>query len=137
MKSSFFLKKDGTLGANAEKLISALETAKSRPLWRVLVALSIRHVGPTAAQALANNFGSITAISKATIEELSTIDGVGQVIAESIHEWFAEEWHRNIVKKWSKNAPFKWSTSDFGYISAHFYKIFHPTGKASTVKSRY
>lgn len=102
-KSSFFLKKDGTLGANAEKLVVALETAKSRPLWRVLVALSIRHVGPTAAQALANNFGSITAISKATIEELSTIDGVGQVIAESIHEWFAEEWHRNIINEWSKN----------------------------------
>ena len=103
MKSSFFLKKDGTLGANAEKLISALEAAKSRPLWRVLVALSIRHVGPTAAQALSNNFGSIDAISRATIEELSAIDGVGNVIAESIHEWFSEEWHRNIVRKWSKN----------------------------------
>ena len=103
MKSSFFLKKDGTLGANAEKLISALETAKSRPLWRVLVALSIRHVGPTAAQALSNNFGSIDAISRATIEELSAIDGVGNVIAESIHEWFSEEWHRNIIRKWSKN----------------------------------
>ena len=103
MKSTFFLKKDGTLGANAEKLISALETAKSRPLWRVLVALSIRHVGPTAAQALSNNFGSIDAISRATIEELSAIDGVGNVIAESIHEWFSEEWHRNIIRKWSKN----------------------------------
>ena len=102
-KSQFFLKKDGTLGANAEKLISALEEAKSRPLWRVIVALSIRHVGPTAAQALANNFGSIDAISRATIEELSEVDGVGRVIAESIHEWFGEDWHRNIVKKWSRS----------------------------------
>ena len=102
-KSSFFLKKDGTLAANAEKLVVALEQAKSRPLWRVIVALSIRHVGPTAAQALANNFGSIDAISRATIEELSTIDGVGNVIAESIHEWFGEKWHRNIIEKWSKN----------------------------------
>ena len=102
-KSSFFLKKDGTLAANAEKLVVALEQAKSRPLWRVIVALSIRHVGPTAAQALANNFESIDAISRATIEELSTIDGVGNVIAESIHEWFGEKWHRNIIEKWSKN----------------------------------
>ena len=102
-KCQFFLKKDGTLGANAEKLISALEEAKSRPLWRVIVALSIRHVGPTAAQALANNFGSIDAISKATLEELSEVDGVGRVIAESIHEWFGEDWHRNIVKKWSSS----------------------------------
>ena len=102
-KSSFFLKKDGTLAANAEKLVVALEQAKSRPLWRVIVALSIRHVGPTAAQALANYFGSIDAISRATIEELSTIDGVGNVIAESIHEWFGEKWHRNIIEKWSKN----------------------------------
>jgi len=102
-KSQFFLKKDGTLAANAEKLISALEEAKSRPLWRVIVALSIRHVGPTAAQALANNFGSIDEISRATMEELSEVDGVGRVIAESIHEWFGEDWHRNIVQKWSSS----------------------------------
>jgi DNA ligase (NAD+) len=100
-KSEFFRKKDGSLAANAEKLIQALEGAKSRPLWRVIVALSIRHVGPTAAQALANNFGSISAISKATIDELSSVDGVGNVIAESIHEWFAEDWHRSIVSKWT------------------------------------
>ena len=99
-KSEFFCKKDGSLAANAEKLIQALEVAKKRPLWRVIVALSIRHVGPTAAQALANNFGSIDAISRATLEELSSVDGVGKVIAESIHEWFAEDWHRSIIAKW-------------------------------------
>ena len=100
IKSEFFRKKDGSLAANAEKLIQALEIAKSRPLWRVIVALSIRHVGPTAAQALANNFGSIDAIANATLEELSAVDGVGKVIAESIHEWFSEDWHRSIITKW-------------------------------------
>ena len=99
-KSEFFRKKDGSLAANAEKLIQALEIAKSRPLWRVIVALSIRHVGPTAAQALANNFGSIDAIANATLEELSAVDGVGKVIAESIHEWFSEDWHRSIITRW-------------------------------------
>ncbi|MGA1117172.1 MAG: NAD-dependent DNA ligase LigA [Candidatus Nanopelagicaceae bacterium] len=100
LKIEFFRKKDGKIAANAEKLLSALEGARSRPLWRVLVALSIRHVGPTAAQALAREFGSIDAISGATTEELSRIDGVGDVIAESIIEWFQEGWHREIVKKW-------------------------------------
>ena len=99
-KSEFFKKKDGSLAANAEKLLAALEVAKARPLWRVLVALSIRHVGPTAAQALAREFGSIDAIAKATSEELSAIDGVGDVIAESIQDWFDEDWHREIIEKW-------------------------------------
>ena len=101
-KSDFFLKKDGTLGKNAENFLAALEGAKSRPLWRVLVALSIRHVGPTAAQALAKNFGSIEAIAKAKEEELAEIDGVGGVIAQSIKEWFAIDWHLAIIKKWGK-----------------------------------
>ncbi|MFM8965318.1 MAG: NAD-dependent DNA ligase LigA, partial [Actinomycetota bacterium] len=100
MKSEFFKKKDGTIAANAEKLLVALDVAKSRPLWRVLVALSIRHVGPTAAQALAGEFGSIDAIAGASTTELSAIDGVGEVIAESIQDWFAEDWHREIIEKW-------------------------------------
>jgi len=102
LRSEFFLKKDGSLGANAEKLLNALEEAKSRPLWRVLVSLSIRHVGPTAAQALAKSFGSISKIASATVEELSEVDGVGAVIAESIQEWFSESWHKEIVNKWQK-----------------------------------
>lgn len=100
IKSDFFRKKDGSLGANAEKLLTALSKAKNRPLWRVLVALSIRHVGPTAAQALARNFGNLDAIAQASIEELSEIDGVGNVIAESVREWFNEPWHKEIVSKW-------------------------------------
>jgi DNA ligase (NAD+) len=102
LHSEFFRKKDGSLGANAEKLLNALEEAKARPLWRVLVSLSIRHVGPTAAQALAKSFGSISKIASATVEELSEVDGVGVVIAESIQEWFSESWHKEIIKKWQK-----------------------------------
>ena len=101
MKSSFFTKKDGGKGKNLEKLLEALEEAKNRPLWRTIVALSIRHVGPTAAQALATNFGSMDAISKASIAELADIDGLGDVIAQSVVEWFEIDWHRNIIKKWS------------------------------------
>jgi DNA ligase (NAD+) len=102
MGSDFFTKKDGTAGKNIEKLLAALEEAKSRPLWRVIVALSIRHVGPTAAQALANTFGDMHAIAKASAEELANIDGVGETIAQSITEWFAVDWHREIIKKWEK-----------------------------------
>lgn len=102
MTSEFFTKKDGEAGANVEKLLAALEGAKSRPLWRILVALSIRHVGPTAAQALATNFGSMKAISDATAEELANIDGVGETIAQSITDWFDIDWHRAIVSKWEK-----------------------------------
>lgn len=100
--SEFFTKKDGSLGKNASNFLAALEGAKSRPLWRVLVALSIRHVGPTAAQALAKSFKSMEAISKASVEELSSVDGVGGIIAESIVEWFDVKWHSTIVKKWAK-----------------------------------
>jgi DNA ligase (NAD+) len=101
VKSSFFTKKDGTAGKNVEKLLAALEEAKTRPLWRTVVALSIRHVGPTAAQALAARLGSMEAISKASVAELADIDGVGGVIAESIVEWFSVDWHQAIIKKWS------------------------------------
>lgn len=100
--SDFFMKKDGTAGANVSKLLAALEEAKARPLWRTLVALSIRHVGPTAAQALATHFGSIEKISKSSAEELADIDGVGATIAQSIVEWFSIGWHQEIISKWSK-----------------------------------
>ena len=99
--SDFFTKKDGTAGANVAKLLAALEEAKTRPLWRTLVALSIRHVGPTAAQALSTHFGSINKISTATAQELADIDGVGLTIAQSIVEWFEIDWHSQIIQKWS------------------------------------
>ena len=102
MKSDFFKKKDGTQGKNVEKLIAALGEAKTRPLWRVLVALSIRHVGPTAAQSLAKHFGSMEKISSATSEELAGLDGVGEIIAQSVVEWFGVTWHRNIISSWQR-----------------------------------
>ena len=100
----FFTKQDGALKANAEKLIENLEAAKTRPLWRVLVALSIRHVGPTAAQALAREFGSIDAIRAVvarSASDLAAADGVGMTIAQSIGEWFEVDWHADIVSKWA------------------------------------
>ena len=100
--SDFFTKKDGKPAANVDKLLAALEEAKTRPLWRTLVALSIRHVGPTAAQGLATALGSVKAISEASAEELAAIDGVGQIIAESIVEWFGVKWHKEIIAKWEK-----------------------------------
>ena len=102
VRSDFFTKKDGKPAANVDKLLAALEEAKNRPLWRTLVALSIRHVGPTAAQGLAAGLGSVKAISEATSAELADIDGVGQIIAESIVEWFDVSWHKEIIAKWEK-----------------------------------
>ncbi|MBK7820879.1 MAG: NAD-dependent DNA ligase LigA [Tessaracoccus sp.] len=83
------------------KLLANLETVKEQPLWRVLVALSIRHVGPTAARSLAARFGSMEAIRAATVEELAFADGVGGVIAESVKAWFEVDWHRDIVEAWA------------------------------------
>ncbi|CAB4872765.1 MAG: NAD-dependent DNA ligase LigA [Actinobacteria bacterium] len=99
--SEFFTKKDGTPGLNGEKLLVALESAKQAPLWRILVALSIRHVGPTAAQALATHCASIERISQSTASELAEIDGVGATIAETIIEWFSIDWHQGIITKWA------------------------------------
>lgn len=101
-RSPFFVNKDGTLGSNAVKLLDNLAVARERDLWRVLVALSIRHVGPTAAQALARHFRSMEAIDAASEDELSSVDGVGPTIAASIREWFAVDWHREVVRKWAE-----------------------------------
>jgi DNA ligase (NAD+) len=90
----------GDLNATGQKLLDNLEVAKHRPLWRVLVGLSIRHVGPTAAQALARQFGSIDRIAAASADELAAADGVGATIAEAILEWFGVDWHRGIVEAW-------------------------------------
>jgi DNA ligase (NAD+) len=101
-RSPFFTKKDGTLSANGAKLLANLQTRKDVPLWRVLVALSIRHVGPTAAQALARDFRSMDRIMAATEEELAAADGVGPTIARSVRDWFAVDWHLDVVEKWRR-----------------------------------
>jgi DNA ligase (NAD+) len=94
------------LSANGKRLVANLETAKEQPLWRVLVGLSIRHVGPTAARALAQHFGSMDAIRSASREELAGVEGVGGVIADSVREWFdlpENDWHLRIVEQWAKD----------------------------------
>jgi DNA ligase (NAD+) len=96
----FFMVKQGTLSANATRLLVNLTEARTRPLWRILVALSIRHVGPTAARALAAEFGSLDAIEAASTDALAAVDGVGPTIAASLRDWFTEDWHRAIVAKW-------------------------------------
>ena len=99
-RSPFFTTKAGTLSANARRLLVNLEEAKTKPLGRVLVALSIRHVGPSAAQALAAAYGDIEAIASAGEQELAEVEGVGPTIATAVIEWFAVDWHRQIVDKW-------------------------------------
>ena len=98
--SPFFMVKQGTLSANANRLLANLDEVRTRPLWRVLVALSIRHVGPTTARALAAEFGSLDRIEEASVDALAAVDGVGPTIAASLREWFAVDWHRAIVDKW-------------------------------------
>lgn len=96
-----FVTKDGAIAANGHKLLANLESAKSQPLWRVIVSLSIRHVGPTASRALATAFASLPAIREASVSELAAVDGVGAVIAESVRAWFEVPWHVGIVDAWA------------------------------------
>jgi len=100
LRTDLFKTKSGELSANGKRLLVNLHDAKSQPLWRVLVALSIRHVGPTAARALATEYGSLEAIMAASEEELSVVEGVGPTIASAVVEWFGVDWHRAIIDKW-------------------------------------
>ena len=106
LASEFFTKKNKSgaieLTANAHKMLASLEQAKTKQLWRFICALSMRHVGPIAAKALAKEFRTIDAIQNAPLEELSKIEGVGSVIAESVKEWFTVKWHRDIISNWKK-----------------------------------
>ncbi|BDE13137.1 MULTISPECIES: NAD-dependent DNA ligase LigA [Mycobacterium] len=100
LRTDLFRTKAGGLSANGRRLLANLDKAKAAPLWRVLVALSIRHVGPTAARALAAEFGDLQAIQDASTEELAAVEGVGPTIAAAVTEWFTVDWHRDIVDKW-------------------------------------
>ncbi len=113
LASTLFTRLDKTSGRvlseNGKKLLANLQTAKQRPFWRVLVALSIRHVGPTAARALAARFGSMPALLQVVdgdrqeaVETLAATDGVGAVIAGAVVEWFGVGWHRDIVTAWQR-----------------------------------
>ena len=100
LRTELFRTKAGDLSANGKRLLANLDKAKAAPLWRVLVALSIRHVGPTAARALATEFGDLQAIRDASTEQLAAVEGVGPTIADAVTEWFTVDWHREIVDKW-------------------------------------
>ncbi|TSD98369.1 NAD-dependent DNA ligase LigA [Gordonia rubripertincta] len=99
-RTELFTTKAGALSANGKRLLANLDKAKDVALWRVLVGLSIRHVGPTAARALATEFGSLEAIESADVEQLANVEGLGMTLAQSIHDWFTVDWHREIVEKW-------------------------------------
>nr|WP_309067979.1 NAD-dependent DNA ligase LigA [Microbacterium sp.] len=86
--------------AQALLLLEELEKAKTKDLWRLLVALNIRHVGPVAARALALYFGSLDAIREASRDELAGVEGVGPIIADSLREWFEIDWHVEIIDRW-------------------------------------
>ncbi len=86
---------------NLQLMLDQREKAKTQPLWRVLVALSIRHVGPTAARAIAARFPSMERIRTADPEELAQVEGVGTVIADAIRDWFQVDWHRETVEQWA------------------------------------
>ncbi len=101
LRCPFFTRGGAELSANAEVLLRQLEQRKAQPLWRVLVALSIRHVGPTAARALAKRFRSLDAVRASSADELAATDGVGAVIGHAVAEWFAVDWHAAIVDKWA------------------------------------
>lgn len=109
LKTEFFTRESKgagsqrVLGENAKALLTQLEVARSRPLWRVLVAFSIRHVGPTAARALASEFGSIDAIKEASVERLAEVEGVGGVIAEAVQEWFNDPLNWKLVERWRES----------------------------------
>jgi DNA ligase (NAD+) len=100
LRTELFTVKGGELSANGKRLLANLDKAKSQPLWRVLVALSIRHVGPTAARALATEYGSLDAIMAASEVQLAAVEGVGPTIAAAVVEWFTVDWHRAIIDKW-------------------------------------
>ena len=113
-RCEFFTKKDGALKANAAKLLDNLAAARGRPLWRVVVALSIRHVGPTAAQALAREIGDLDEILNADEERLAAVEGVGPTIASAIKEWWSVDWHRNVVEQWRGHLTFREERRDEG-----------------------
>ncbi len=100
-RRSPYQKKNGEPSKNGTELLANLEKAKTQLLWRILVALSIRHVGPVAARALAGWFGSIEAMRSATRDELAAVDGVGAIIADALIDWFAVDWHQEILERWA------------------------------------
>ncbi|MDI2129362.1 NAD-dependent DNA ligase LigA [Yinghuangia seranimata] len=99
---SFFANQQGEPKKAVEVLLEGLEAAKKQPLWRVLTALSIRHVSDTTARAITAEFRDLDRLANATAEEIAAVDTVGPIVAEAVVEWFAEDWHREIIEKWRR-----------------------------------
>ncbi len=101
--SDFFVIKgeERKIAKNAELLLEQLQLAKSKPLWRIISALSIRHIGPPTAQAIARALPDMTSLRNSSADELAQIEGIGQTIGNSVAEWFGEKWHSDIVDKWA------------------------------------
>ncbi|MBT2397934.1 NAD-dependent DNA ligase LigA [Streptomyces sp. ISL-100] len=97
---TFFANQEGEPKKNTLAMLENIAAAKERPLARVITGLSIRHVGPVAAEALAREFRSLERIEEATEEKLAAVEGVGPTIAASLKQWFEEDWHREILRKW-------------------------------------
>ena len=111
LQTELFRTKAGALSANGKKLLANLDEAKTRPLDKFLVALSIRHVGKGVAPDIAAAFGDIDALATADTDQLAAVEGIGPTLAEAISEWFEVDWHREIIRKWQaagarmKDAP--------------------------------
>jgi DNA ligase (NAD+) len=101
-RSDFYTTRNGELSAAARQLLRSIEQVKGRPLWRFLVAMSIRHVGAPTARDLAREFGSLERIESATVEQLAAVEGVGPVVAQAVADWFAVDWHRALLDKWRR-----------------------------------
>ncbi|MFC9243351.1 NAD-dependent DNA ligase LigA [Streptomyces sp. NPDC057136] len=101
--ATVFANQQGEPKKNALAMLEGIAAAKAAPLARILTGLSIRHVGPVAAEELARQFRSIDRIDEASEEELAAADGVGPIIAASVKEWFAQDWHREILRKWRES----------------------------------
>src|SRR5699024_3940058 len=101
LKADVYTTQAGAVNASGRKLLANLEQRKNTDLWRVLVALSISHVGPTAARALAGRYRSMQKLVDAPVDELAETDGVGMIIAQSFKDWFEVDWHRTIVDTWA------------------------------------
>ncbi len=101
-QSAFYTNKSGGLSAAARLLLRSLAEAKGRPLWRFLVAMSVRHVGAPTAQDIARHFRSLQQVQQATVEELAAVDGVGPIVAQAVVDWFAVDWHVGVVEKWRR-----------------------------------
>jgi DNA ligase (NAD+) len=111
-RSDFYTTKNGALSAAGRLLLQGLEKAKQQPLWRFLVAMSIRHVGAPTARDLAREFRSMDRLRAATVEELAAVEGVGPIVAQAVTDWFAVDWHVEVVDKWRRSGAVMADTGD-------------------------